>query len=635
MPSEEQTLTNASVETIDGKTVMTFTKPLVEPDQIPITPGVNNMLWANGGASTTIGYHGPNRSPFSLNLNFNGSSSTKPAPSLKVGDEICTTGFIMDTFCIDRGTLLDAPDVVTLKNPDLHSFHCMFDVDVCIGSGYQVLGEKDPSTGEYCLGYRLEETDKVVAAGRTYGTTTSQSGFNSCTTCTGMDDNPIAGYLATVKGTIKELGDGSQSVSGQPLLTNIQMLDASEKCATPAPQTVCLAPPDGASPTPGTPSAGEKAPTADCSSVTCETTLTDGYTLRYKLNNPDAPDGTVTMELTYDGDAWLGIAFSEDEKMGGSDGILGSPGGIPQKYRLFQGYVEIMPPDEQTLTDASVETIDGKTVMTFTKPMVEPNQIPVTAGVNNMLWANGGDSTTIGYHGNNRAPIQIDLASGAADTVSAPNMGAWLAHGICAFIAWGVLAPSAVNAAIYRSLFKAPLWFKIHQFANGMAFSLTVVAFAIAVAFINKEGNPHFFSSHAKMGLSMFIIASVQVLWGAARPHLPDPDSGDEKTAIRKVWEIKHRLTGTVLLACGFWQMSAGIKLYAGKYNGVGSVQEQGVTIAYWIWIGIEVALLLIGGVYFKLLRKPAEDGGNDAANAAASVEEDKSPTQEKDDDAV
>lgn len=471
MPQEEQTLTDASVETIDGKTVMTFTKPLVEPDQIPITPGVNKMLWANGGASTTIGYHGNNRAPFSLNLNFNGSSSTKPAP--------------------------------------------------------------------------------------------------------------------------------------------------------------------GASPASGTPSAGEKAPTADCSSVTCETTLTDGYTLRYKLNNPDAPDGTVTMELTYDGDAWLGIAFSEVEKMGGSDGILGSPGGVPQKYRLFQGYIEIMPPSEQTLTDASMETTeDGKTVMKFTKLLVEPNQIPVTAGVNNMLWANGGESTTIGYHGTNRAPIQIDLASGAADAVSAPNMGAWLAHGICAFIAWGVLAPSAVNSAIYRSLFKGPLWFKLHQVFNASAYAFTVVAFAIAVAFINKEGNPHFFSSHAKMGLSMFIIASVQVLWGAARPHLPEPDSGDEKTTIRKVWEIKHRLTGTVLLACGFWQMSAGIKLYAGKFNGVGRVQEQGVTIFYWIWIGIEVALLLIGGVYFKILRKPAEaDGGNDAA--AASVEEDKTPAQEKDDDAV
>ena len=220
--------------------------------------------------------------------------------------------------------------------------------------------------------------------------------------------------------------------------------------------------------------------------------------------------------------------------------------GVPQKYRLLQGGpIELLPTEEQTLTDASVEFVDGKTVMKFTKPLVEPNLIPITAGENNMLWANGGDGvTTIGYHGENRAPVRINLASGAAEAVSVPNMGAWLAHGICAFIAWGVLAPTAVNSAIYRSLFNGPLWFKLHQFSNASAYALTVIAFVIAVAFVGKEGNPHWFSSHAKMGLSMFIIASVQVLWGAVRPHLPE--SGEEKTTIRKVWEIKHRFTGTV-----------------------------------------------------------------------------------------
>jgi len=134
--------------------------------------------------------------------------------------------------------------------------------------------------------------------------------------------------------------------------------------------------------------------------------LTDGYTLKYKINEADA---TVTMEVTYEGDAWVGIAFSEDERMGGSDGILGSPDGIPQKYRLNQGFIEIMSPEEQTLTNASVETIDGMTVMKFTKPLVEPNQIPITPGENKMLWANGGASTTIGYHSTNRSPFSLNL----------------------------------------------------------------------------------------------------------------------------------------------------------------------------------------------------------------------------------
>jgi hypothetical protein len=32
-------------------------------------------------------------------------------------------GFIMDTICIDLGTLLDNPSVRTLENPGVHSFH--------------------------------------------------------------------------------------------------------------------------------------------------------------------------------------------------------------------------------------------------------------------------------------------------------------------------------------------------------------------------------------------------------------------------------------------------------------------------------------------------------------------------------
>ena len=69
-----------------------------------------------------------------------------------------------------------------------------------------------------------------------------------------------------------------------------------------------------------------------CSSKTCgacssscsavsenEITVSDGYTLKYKVNEADA---TISMEVTYDGEAWVGIAFSEDARMGGSDGIM-------------------------------------------------------------------------------------------------------------------------------------------------------------------------------------------------------------------------------------------------------------------------------------------------------------------------
>ena len=123
------------------------------------------------------------------------------------------------------GFLLENSSIVALKNPEQHSFRCLFDVAACYESGFQVLGDKNPDTDRHCLGFRLDDTDAVLAAGRAVG----KSG--NCGTCTGgMNMDPEYGYRATVKGTVKELGDGSDGVNGPPMLTNITMLDESVGC---------------------------------------------------------------------------------------------------------------------------------------------------------------------------------------------------------------------------------------------------------------------------------------------------------------------------------------------------------------------------------------------------------------------
>mmetsp|Transcript_27007 Transcript_27007/g.46062 ORF Transcript_27007/g.46062 Transcript_27007/m.46062 type:complete len:229 (-) Transcript_27007:190-876(-) len=148
--------------------------------------------------------------------------------AVMVGDEVCITGYIMDNFCIfdNGGVLLDDSSVTTLQNPERHSYHCLLDVPVCYNSGFQVLGEKDPVTDRHCLGFRLDDTEAVLAAGRALG----KKGF--CSNCKGTDDaDPEYGYRATVKGTVKELGDGTTGVvTSAPMLTNIEVLDESVEC---------------------------------------------------------------------------------------------------------------------------------------------------------------------------------------------------------------------------------------------------------------------------------------------------------------------------------------------------------------------------------------------------------------------
>ncbi len=72
--------------------------------------------------------------------------------------------------------------------------------------------------------------------------------------------------------------------------------------------------------------------------------------------------------------------------------------------------IQLMPDEQQTLTDASITTMNGQTVMKFTKLMKEPGEIEILFGENEFLWAHGNDAT-LAYHANNRAAFNLDLAA--------------------------------------------------------------------------------------------------------------------------------------------------------------------------------------------------------------------------------
>jgi hypothetical protein len=69
-----------------------------------------------------------------------------------------------------------------------------------------------------------------------------------------------------------------------------------------------------------------------------------------------------------------------------------------------------MPQHQQTLIDASIEVTNGQTIMKFTKIMAEPNEIPITMGENNIIWAYG-SSRVLGYHASRGSYVQIVLGA--------------------------------------------------------------------------------------------------------------------------------------------------------------------------------------------------------------------------------
>lgn len=70
--------------------------------------------------------------------------------------ESCFSGYVMDYFCIKRGTFLDRPDLESLRYPAEHTIHCLVDVPMCVESGYQMLVPDEAREGWYKPAFKLD-----------------------------------------------------------------------------------------------------------------------------------------------------------------------------------------------------------------------------------------------------------------------------------------------------------------------------------------------------------------------------------------------------------------------------------------------------------------------------------------------
>ena len=331
----------------------------------------------------------------------------------------CSHLYLSD--CIERGKLLDGGGK-TLEAPEEHSFHCLLDVSACYNSGFTVLGDKDEDTGLHCLGYRIDENDKVLNAARSLG----KKGY--CTSCTSSDNNaPEYGYIATVKGTIGELGDGSDEVSGTPLLINVEMLDETVGCdgkATTPPlcKSRSVQEVTTSSPTPSpivvTTSSKPTGPVLDCpDTLEIMKEIDPIATLYYAVipSEEGYDNGILCGRLEVESEGWIGLGFSPSGTMANSQAVIGIPNqDTVEKYDLAISRATPMTEDRQTLRDTSIDTADGTTTMTFTKLLVEDNEVEILEeGDNTFLFAWGGSN--FGYHMSRKA-FTIDLGSTVAPT---------------------------------------------------------------------------------------------------------------------------------------------------------------------------------------------------------------------------
>ena len=153
------------------------------------------------------------------------------------------------------------------------------------------------------------------------------------------------------------------------------------------------------------------APDEPCTTEWCEKDLNAECKLKYIVNYPVDEPGSITMDLSCEGESWIGIGFSSDGNMDGSEAVIAGPGQEPRKYLLGgkwpgPGGVVEMQESQQTLIDAKtrvkwVEGLNGwfpLMKMRFTKLLSEPNEIEITPGDNMFLYAQGSTPSFPSYH---------------------------------------------------------------------------------------------------------------------------------------------------------------------------------------------------------------------------------------------
>ena len=140
--------------------------------------------------------------------------------------------------------------------------------------------------------------------------------------------------------------------------------------------------------------------------------------------------------------------------MVGSLAIIGLPDepisdSNPGKYFLGgQTTSAVTLTDQQTLLDGNIEQNETHTILTFTKLLIEPNEISINPNGDNFFLAAGGSSNDLGFH-NVRGTSLFNLApctpesggstQAAIDVSLNTKQESFKAHGFLMAISWGIL----------------------------------------------------------------------------------------------------------------------------------------------------------------------------------------------------
>jgi hypothetical protein len=304
--------------------------------------------------------------------------------------------------------------------------------------------------------------------------------------------------------------------------------------------------------------------------------IADGLTIQ---NFVDYERDTFTMKLEYQGNSWIGIGFENDGRPGTPTfavigRILEDETQTVMKYVLntknpdASGVVE-MPQGSQTLEGASFVQFDGKSTLTFTKPLNEDYDIPEQIVTNTTTWVYAVGLPDNAWAGRHTIAGKLNLAltpcfkqeweitdpavngglvdSNALDARAyfgeKPYKIIWLLHGICLGLAWGILCPLGIAFAFLKR--KTKSWYKMHQACNNATLLLTCLGILLGVvATFMDDRATHLETDHSWFGLGVFCALLIETVLAFASSSLNygnNQEKEQQEQALKQTYPTKER----------------------------------------------------------------------------------------------
>lgn len=479
----------------------------------------------------------------------------------------------MDTFCIERGTLLDAPSVVTLENPEKHSIHCLVDVNSCVSTPFEVLLDPLVSGDLFIRGWRLDDASKTKAIAL------AQS-VGSCSTCTAgnsAENSHVQGFRAAMNVVITNLNENDPSVP-----PTIQILDIQDTTAYSRTESACQSffgmqdivdkVNDAAAPdTTGT-ALGEEGATDVDSDVMLnvgDTICAEGFVMdTFCIDRGTLLDNPSVVTLENPELHSLHCLIDVNSCVTSPFEVLVDPPSAGEKYKRGLR----LDPDSQQKAISLAKSVGSCTDCTATDGHVLGFRAAMKATIVDL---NKDDASippiiqiediqdTTAYTGD-ESPCQAFFGmENLNDKLSAASANRfefgvnppvnnlqriYLTHGILMMVSWGFLLPSGTLIAKFYKHRPDGLWFKMHRAIQSLGLLCAIIGWSLALHNFNVFKDFGFVSfRHGICGMVVMVLGLLQPLNALIRPHGPEGD--EPKSTKRKAWEIWHKSSGWIAVA--------------------------------------------------------------------------------------